>query len=76
MAFWKKSNDPWDMDPEKRKRDSSAVWWEQDAPAEATQQERLKDVWKSLFPQKQEREEPRPDAAENAPGAAKTWSGA
>lgn len=38
MAFWKKSNDPWDMDPEKRKRDSSAVWWEQDA-AEAADSE-------------------------------------
>ena len=32
MAFWKKKDvDPWDIDPEKRKR-SSAVLWEQDVP--------------------------------------------
>lgn len=32
MAFWKKSSDPWDIDPEKRKK-SETTWWEQDAPA-------------------------------------------
>ncbi|MBQ2738756.1 MAG: hypothetical protein IJF36_00860 [Oscillibacter sp.] len=29
MAFWKKSDDPWDRKPEKRQE---ATWWEQDAP--------------------------------------------
>ena len=33
MAFWKKSGDPWDIDPEKRRKKSEAVWWEQEAPA-------------------------------------------
>ena len=71
MAFWKKSEDPWDMDPKKRKKESETTWWEQDVPAEATQQESLKDVWKSLFPQKQEREVPLPDAAEKCPWCGK-----
>ena len=31
MAFWKKSDDPWDRKPEKRKE---TVWYEQDAPKE------------------------------------------
>ena len=30
MAFWKKSDDPWDNPPEKRKE---TAWYEQDAPA-------------------------------------------
>ena len=71
MAFWKKSNDPWDMDPEKRKRDSSAVWWEQDAPAEATQQESLGDVWRSLFKKKEEENAATPSAAEKCPWCGK-----
>ena len=29
MAFWKKSDDPWDRKPEKRKE---TVWYEQDSP--------------------------------------------
>ena len=34
MAFWKKSEDPWDIDPEKRKKQTTAAFWENDAPAE------------------------------------------
>ena len=34
MAFWKKSDDPWDIDPEKRKKQTTAAFWENDAPAE------------------------------------------
>ena len=34
MAFWKKSDDPWDIDPEKRKKQTTAPFWENDAPAE------------------------------------------
>lgn len=26
MAFWKKSDDPWDMNPEKRKKKSDKAW--------------------------------------------------
>ena len=29
MAFWKKSDDPWDRKPEKRQE---TTWYEQDAP--------------------------------------------
>lgn len=37
MAFWKKSDDPWDRKPEKRKE---TVWYEQDVPdTESTQPE-------------------------------------
>lgn len=31
MAFWKKSDDPWDRKPEKK---TQAAWWEQPAPGE------------------------------------------
>ena len=34
MAFWKKIEDPWDIDPEKRKKQTTAAFWENDAPAE------------------------------------------
>ena len=70
MAFWKKSDDPWDIDPEKRKKKNEAVWREE-VPAEHSQQESLGDVWKSLFPQKQEREESLPDTAEKCPWCGK-----
>ena len=52
MAFWKKSSDPWDMDPKKRK--SETTWWEQDAPEQADppageepltpEQQRIRDI--------------------------------
>ena len=52
MAFWKKSSDPWDMDPEKRKNETT--WWEQDAPEQADppagqapltpEQQRIRDI--------------------------------
>ena len=71
MAFWKKSNDPWGMDPEKRQRDSGAVWWEQDAPGEATQQESLGDVWRSVFKKKEEEDDATPSAAEKCPWCGK-----
>ena len=34
MAFWKKSDDPWDIDPEKRKKQTTAAFWENDASTE------------------------------------------
>ena len=59
MAFWKKSEDPWDIDPEKRKKQSETTWWEQDAPARKEadaepekQGERLGDTLKNLFKKK------------------------
>ena len=61
MAFWKKSDDPWDIDPEKRKKQSETTWWEQEAPArEETdaapekQGERLGDALKNLNKKKKE----------------------
>ena len=61
MAFWKKSDDPWDMDPEKRKKQSETTWWEQDAPAreEADTQpekqgDRLGDTLKNFFKKRKE----------------------
>ena len=33
MAFWEKSEDPWDMDPEKRKR-AQTTFYEEEASAE------------------------------------------
>ena len=60
MAFWKKSDDPWDIDPEKRKK-TETVWWEQEAPAREEadaapekQGERLGDALKNLFKKKEE----------------------
>lgn len=49
MAFWKKSDDPWDRKPEKR--ETTASWWEQDAPpAEETpgMAEELRDLGGSI----------------------------
>lgn len=61
MAFWKKSDDPWDIDPEKRKKKTEATWLEQEPPArEETgaapekQGERLGDTLKNLFKKKEE----------------------
>ena len=50
MAFWKKSDDPWDQKPNKQK--SSVAWWEDapeqtDAPEEeplAPEQQRIRDI--------------------------------
>ena len=59
MAFWKKSDDPWDIDPEKRKKKSETTWREQEPPAReeaepAKQGERLGDALKNLFKKKEE----------------------
>lgn len=58
MAFWKKSDDPWDRKPGKK---TETAWWEQDAPAQpATEEpapkepERLGDMLKGLFGSKEE----------------------
>ena len=64
MAFWKKSDDPWDIDPEKRKKQSTTTWWEQEAPAETEPSaqlvgERLGDALKGFLGKKED-EEPIP----------------
>ena len=58
MAFWKKSDDPWDVDPEKRKR-RQAAWYERNASrdgdaAPAEEGESLKDMLGGLFKKKEE----------------------
>ena len=70
MAFWKKSDDPWDINPEKRKKKNEAVWREE-VPAEPSQQESLGDVWRSLFKKKEEEDTAIPDAAEKCPWCGK-----
>ena len=70
MAFWKKSDDPWDIDPEKRKKKNEAVWREE-VPAEPSQQESLGEGWRSLFKKKEEEETAIPDAAEKCPWCGK-----
>ena len=61
MAFWKKSDDPWDIDPEKRKKQSTTTWWEQEAPAETEPSaqlvgERLGDALKGFLGKKEDDE--------------------
>ena len=61
MAFWKKCDDPWDVNPEKRKR-TQAPLWEQDPSEEAAVQkpaagpegEGLGELLGNLFKQKEE----------------------
>ena len=74
MPFWKKSDDPWDIDPAKKKQ--QAAWWEADPPAQpdpdvtAEAEPRLGDTLKSLF-QTKETEEDTPIPAEKCPWCGK-----
>lgn len=40
MAFWKKSEDPWDMDPEKRRREAVPVFEQEPETEEAPAQKK------------------------------------
>ena len=83
MAFWKKSDDPWDIDPEKKKKQAATTWWENDTPAEpdpvgaasgrpeevAPKAQRLGDSIKGFFGGEKEEEAPVP--AEKCPWCGK-----
>lgn len=78
MAFWKKSEDPWDMDPAKKRRQSA--WQEADAPAQnhpeeaaggrPEDQQGFADTVKSLFKKRKTQEEA-PIPAEKCPWCGK-----
>ena len=73
MAFWKKSDDPWDRKPQQRKQ-TETTWWENDTTPPETESEgpkvqSLGDSIKSFFGGKKEEEAPGP--AEKCPWCGK-----
>lgn len=58
MAFWKKSEDPWDMDPKKKRREADPVWEASPQPEEKTgKEESLLSELAGLFGKKEEEPE-------------------
>ena len=62
MAFWKKSEDPWDIDPEKKRRQDPVTYFESEEPEEAEESERVsaKELLSGLFRKKEEPAEEAP----------------
>ena len=59
MAFWKKSEDPWDIDPEKRRRQQEKAWKqaeERDLQGDEARQEEESFLDKVIFHLEPERE--------------------
>ena len=61
MAFWKKSEGPWDIDPEKRKREQTAVTFEAEEKPEEEADEGILSEIAGLFKKKPEPVKTLPD---------------
>ncbi len=68
MAFWKKSEDPWDIDPNQRRTASEPA---EKAPGLL---DTLRGDWDAMRAEWQEKREKLPGCRRSAPGAARTWS--
>ena len=69
MAFWKKSEDPWDIDPEKRKREQAPVTFETAQETERREEdESILSEIAGLFKKK-------PDPIESLPDMTCPWCG-